>query len=79
MKQLLFSCVVDTPDDLFQSAEIALKIKPAWDDFVKALKAAKVGADAKVEQVTTPTPRKPRTLRKTAAGAVVSEPAVEAD
>ncbi len=62
MTQILYTCMVDVPDDLFAQADTIMKSKPAWEAFNAALKEAGVKFDTKTEKVDLPVTRvrKPR-------------------
>lgn len=52
------ACLVSIPDDLFEQSMVALKVKPAWDAFLAALKEAKVDYSAKIDVLVLDGPRK---------------------
>lgn len=70
MKQILMTCMVDMPDDLFEGAAVSLKVKPAWESLLAALADAKVECSTKLDVIVLDQPRKKR------GGPVKSPPAV---
>lgn len=52
------TCLVDMPDDLFEQAAVSLKVKPAWESFLAALKKSDVPHSVKLDVITLDGPRK---------------------
>lgn len=58
MKQISMTCLVDMPEDLFEQSAMALKVKPAWEAFLTALKESKVPHSVKLDVIVLDGPRK---------------------
>lgn len=58
MKQINMTCLVDMPEDLFEASALAVKVKPAWEALLSALKEAKVPCSTKIDVIVLDGPRK---------------------
>lgn len=58
MKQINMTCLVDMPENLFEQSDVALKVKPAWDAFLKAIEAAGVNYSVNLDVMVAEGPRK---------------------
>lgn len=58
MKQINMTCLVDLPDNLFEEADMTLKVRPAWEAFLSSLRGTGVEYSVKLDIVTLDSPRK---------------------